>query len=236
MGISHVKAETVMRDCFSMRAHALNRYRDCAASIIPLSTADEFRRWVFAFASVHTTWQSNIRLYRELEDLSWLGSEDRLRLRVEAAKAGLVNSRTRYITAFASDFWTSPGDFRKRETETWSGFRDRMCARITGLGVAKSGFALELLNPLEAEVLCADTHILQLYGRSPQSIREKSLRSRLVKGIEKHWLRLCREHGIPPALARWLYWDMRQKKPDPRYWTRVLEPPKLLTAPEKEML
>ena len=40
---------------------------------------DYFKRWVFAFCSIHTTWENNVKGYNILtQDLSWTLSKNRL--------------------------------------------------------------------------------------------------------------------------------------------------------------
>ena len=41
-------------------------YKQYWESVKPLTQDDIFRRWLFAFCSVHTTWEGNIRGYLPL--------------------------------------------------------------------------------------------------------------------------------------------------------------------------
>ena len=75
----------------------------------------------------------------------------------------MQNNRTDYIGLFNDTFWDSPSDFIARSSgEGWSEWRDRLAKKILGLGKAKTSFAIEMLYPTEAKVVCMDTHLFQI--------------------------------------------------------------------------
>jgi hypothetical protein len=189
----------------------------------PNNLADRFRRWIFAYASVHTTWKLNCRLYVALEDLAWLGDDKELHRRITETGAGFQNNRTAFISEFSEAYWRHPGWFDKTKFETWPQYRQRVRQAAKGLGFAKSAFAVELLYPSEAQVICVDTHILQLYGFTAQQINKRGPREKDYQMIEKHWTECCAQVCAPPVLARWIYWDRKQGHGDSRYWTHVFE-------------
>lgn len=102
------------------------KYEAYFNSIRPRDNYDKFRRGLFAFASVHTTWRKNVDLFRELWDLGWLTSQKDLHQRILRSGAGLSNQRTKFIWKFAKDFWSKPEEYHKKETETWAEFRNRL--------------------------------------------------------------------------------------------------------------
>lgn len=182
---------------------------------------DYFRRWLFAFCSVHTTWESNCRAYLALRDFDkWKNDRAELCRLLITSRAGLHNNRTTYIWSFTEDFWSNTTEFYKGEHEPWSTLRNRLAKRIKGLGLAKTSFALEMSFPLEAKVTCLDVHMLRLYGltkyngRAPQPLYEAT---------ETDWSGRSQTLGVPPYIARCAYWDRVQKQPDSRYWSKVLE-------------
>ena len=204
----------------SIGPEVASRYETYFETIKPQTHEAFFSRGLFALASVHTTWKSNVALYEELRDLAWLQDQNELQHRIVRSRAGLFNMRTRFIWAYAQRFWDDPGAYYRRENEAWADYRARVQKWTTGLGHAKSSFFLELTYLHVAEVVCLDTHMLQLYGYRPGS---EYISYRKMDAIEQHWLQACSTAGIRPVTACWAFWDTKQKKPDSRYWSYVLE-------------
>lgn len=198
-------------------------YHPYFETIKPVDEKDVFRRGLFALASVHTTWERNVSLYQHLKDLDWLEDPELLRKHLVESRAGLTNNRQRFFWSFKEVFWKTPSDFLKRSAESWSTFRDRVREKVLGLGHAKSSFFVELCGLHEAEVACADTHFLQMYGLRGNQSHPDSVMDR----VESHWVSSCRARGLSPVAARWHLWDVKQGFTSPRYWSFCLEPPGL---------
>lgn len=195
------------------------RYVDYWGGLAAETDHQLFQKFLFAFCSVHTTWESNVTAFKALSKYDdWLGSQKGLRTRLVRAGAGLHNNRTRWIGAFATDFWSNCAAFRRGPRESWQTYRDRIEARLTGLGPAKVSFALELAYPLEAEVLCLDVHMLRLYGKKDQNLKVGE-----YERYEHDWLGRCRAAEMPSYIVKQMHWDRLQGKPDSRYWSHVLE-------------
>lgn len=197
----------------------VSKYCPYFDSIRPRDNYDWFRRGLFAFSSVHTSWRKNVDLYRELWDLAWLTSRKDLHARIVRSGAGLSNNRTEYIWKFAEEFWKNPDFYRKTSEESWTVFRDRLQKATLGLGHAKTSFFIEMCYFQEAGVICIDTHILQAYGLTGN----KSHGTKKMNEIESHWLSVCDSRGIPAVVGRWAYWDRKQNQSDSRYWSYALE-------------
>ena len=195
--------------------------------MVPRSHEELFKRWMFAYASVHTTWAMNCRLYSAVFDLGWVkqGGVDPSELLgiITGARAGMHNKRAEYIREFTESFSKTPGWFWKNGLEGWTGYRDRVMNAAKGIGRAKSSFVVELTYPIEADVICTDTHVMQLYGASTSEIRLGRVSAAAEKEMERHWVETSRAHGVPPVVARWIFWDKKQGKPDSRYWTYVFD-------------
>ena len=197
----------------------VERYTRYMSEVIaPKSREDEFRRFLFAFASVHTNWKSNCRMYLALQELGWLHDKEQLKARIIESGAGMYNNRTEFIHEFSEFFWDHPGWFNKSKYETWIEYRDRMERRVTGLGFAKTAFTIELTHPVDCQVLCTDVHVLKMYGFNAGKVKRRELYE-----IEKHWTDACAGRVIPSAIARWLFWDKKQGRSDSRYWTFLFE-------------
>ena len=199
------------------------RYARYFRHILPRSPEDTFRRWLFTYASVHTTWRLNCRMYQALEDLEWLGDKDELHRKITAVGAGFQNKRANYIHQFSEFFFRHSDWFTKSAYETWRAYRARVQKAALGIGQAKAAFLVELTYPLDAEVVCTDTHILQLYGYTPKQINERGISMKKMVAVEDHWVSQCADAGIPPVIGRWNFWDRKQGQSDSRYWSFVLE-------------
>lgn len=187
-----------------------------------LTARDEmqlFQRFLFAYCSVHTTWESNVAGYNAIKDYStWRGSRANLRDHLVRVGAGLHNNRSKWIDEFGAKYWADPKAFQRGNRESWPCYRSRLAGCIAGLGPAKVSFALELAYPLEAEVLCLDVHMLRAYGKQTQS-----LRSGEYELYEADWVARSRAIQVPPFVVKQIYWDAKQNRPDSRYWSHVLE-------------
>ena len=216
------EVEETIRD-IAERAN-MRWYKRYASSIVPENEGDLFRRWLFAYSSVHTTWESNLALYLQLKDYeSWLGDEAELKARIVRSRAGLYNNRTRYIMDFAAKFWQDPKWYWRQRGEAWNLYRDRIADSALGIGLAKSSFVVEMTYPTEAEVICTDTHMIQAYGYTPAEASK--VPDRREREMEIHWVGLCQAYALSAPLTRWAVWDIKQRRKNPRYWTHVLEKP-----------
>jgi hypothetical protein len=204
---------------FEFRNCDAYRYVDYWEGLTARTPAQLFRRFLFAYMSVHTTWESNVNGYQAIREFDgWRGSRTGLRDRIVSSGVGLHNNRAKWIDAFSDAFWSAPSDFQRQVRESWPAYRDRLEQSITGLGPAKVSFALELAFPLEAEVVCLDVHMLRLYGRKDQSLKKGQ-----YQVYEHDWLGRCRAAGLPSFVIKQIHWDRLQGKPDSRYWSHVLE-------------
>lgn len=201
----------------------LQAYAEYWDRLAPSDDWETFQRWLFAYASVHTTWESNVSLFNAIKGCEWLGDKEALRQRIIESRAGLHNNRAEFIIDFADKFWSNPGRFAYDPNIPWFDFRRQVDKSIRGLGRAKIAFAYEMIYPSSVQLVCLDTHILQLYGYAPSLISSNHIKDRDFESIEQHWIATCSQRKIPPALARFMYWDNKQGKPNSRYWSYVLE-------------
>ncbi|WP_395000383.1 hypothetical protein [Acinetobacter sp.] len=200
-------------------------YKDYWNKITPKDNEEYFWRWIFAFLSVHTTWNSNVRSYlllREHREL-WRDNKNELARLIRESGVGLHVRRTEGIWKFNQSYLNDSASWKKNTLESWIGCRDRLAERCFGLGYAKTAFALEMCYPTENASVCLDTHMLQLYGFTTESARRKATQYNKYKEIENHWIEECNKREVPAYIARCLFWDEKQRKDDSRYWSYVLE-------------
>jgi hypothetical protein len=193
-------------------------YKEYWRSITPENDTEVFQRWLFAFMSVHTSWQSNVRGYEAIKDWwTWINRWGDLHAAIDNSRVGMQNNRVRYITAFTEKFWKNPSLYRKGQNESWVEFRDRLKDITLGLGPAKTSFAIELCYPNTAKVVCLDTHMFQAYGLN------QTKDARQYAELEQRWIDMCNMWAVPPYIARCLYWDVKQGYSSSSYWSKVFE-------------
>jgi hypothetical protein len=213
--ISYGKTEKFFNN---LSATEIAEYKNYWASVKPTDTSEVFKRYLFAFMSVHTSWESNLNGYNAIKNwIQWINNSELLKSKLEASRVGLHNNRTRFVTNFSQLFWSNPKNFNKIEGEGWVEYRNRLEKQILGLGLAKTSFALEMIYPNECEVTCMDTHLFQLYGLN------QTRDAAQYEAIEKHWISMCKMWNVPSYVARCIWWDKNQNKTDSRYWSYVLE-------------
>lgn len=201
----------------------VTRYKDYWDSVQPQNTSDIFRRYLFAYCSVHTTWKGNCSGYNAIKNFEeWNDDKEILRNKLANSGVGLHNNRTEYIWDFKDKFWANPKDFYFTTKKYHIKKRDQIVDKIKGLGTAKVSFALEMTHPNSARVLCGDVHMLRLYGMENLTYQSKSGFSKYRKA-EQHWNVNCGKLGVPSYIARCIYWDSVQNQEDSRYWSYVLE-------------
>lgn len=216
-----VQAGPVQTRIATLDRAKIKEYENYFTTITPRNAVDVFKRWLLAYASVHTTWESTCRLYNNLRPLDWLGNDAALRERIIDSRAGIYNNRTKFIMQFTERFWNDTDWFTKRDAETWLQTRDRIEASTLGLGRAKVAFALEMTYFDRAHIVCADTHFCQMYGFTPGDVAK--LTPKTFDTMENHWTATCAQNGISPVTARWITFDERQGATTSRYWSHVLE-------------
>lgn len=195
------------------------KYVDYWDGLTARTDAQLFRRFLFAYCSVHTTWESNVNGFKAIADFkNWEGDRPSLRAKIVKSGMGLHNNRSKWIDEFSEKFWHDPASFKKGPRESWPVYRSRLEGKIVGLGPAKVSFALELAYPLEAEVLCLDVHMLRLYGKKDQSLKKGE-----YERYEADWIARSRAVELPSYIVKQIHWDRVQGKPDSRYWSHVLE-------------
>lgn len=200
------------------------KYKEYWESVRPQNVEDIFRRYLFSYCSVHTTWQGNVKGYNAIKNFNeWIDNQDVLKEKLHKSGVGLHNNRTKYIWDFSQKFWANPKDFYFTAKKGHIKKRDSIVNKINGIGLAKVSFALEMIHPNEARALCLDVHMLRLYDMETLKYNKSKSGTNLYKKMERHWMVNCGKHKIPSYIARSIYWDNLQKKEDSRYWSFVLE-------------
>lgn len=202
----------------------IRTYNDYWKSISPEDEGEYFRRWLFAFTSVHTTWEANVRGYMMIRDFhQWLENRNELERLLIEARCGMHSRRAQFIWDFAQDFWQHTAWYYQGQGESWGDWRDRLVGAVKGLGMAKVSFALEMSFPVDVEVVCLDVHMLKTLNMPVKGNYNNPNKQEDYKVGERAWLKACTERDMPSYTARCAYWDTIQKQQDSRYWSWVFE-------------
>jgi thermostable 8-oxoguanine DNA glycosylase len=198
----------------------VDRYSRYLASIRPRTEDDVLRRWLFAYASIHTSWSNNIRIYKALRDLSWEGDERELARRLLDSRGGLHNARAKSISAFTALYRADPSSYTVPSLYPLSR-RDDLSRTLYGIGIAKVSFAFEMIAPA-SNIICLDRHVLRWLG-VPDSYNG-NMSTTTYRRLERYFVNACRQLGLgPPIAVRHVLWDIQQGRDDMRYWASVFE-------------
>ena len=200
----------------TLERDAVNDYIRYWDSIAPRNMQDVLRRWLFAFMSVHTGWQSNVNGYNAIKNIDWWHDQQILLNKLKHSGVGMHNNRTKYVWSFMEKFWNDVPRFSDTPAD-WRKHRNALVGDILGLAKAKVSFSLEMIHPTSCEVVCMDTHMFQAYGL------DQTRDAKLYDVIEAHWVNMSRAYDVPCYIARCLFWDAKQKKEGSRYWSYVFE-------------
>jgi len=180
---------------------------------------------LFAYTSIHSTWQSNVRSYNHIKNFEqWLNDKSKLAELLYISRSGLHNQRTENIWDFKNKFFENPDSFEKSSSESWIDLRNRLAVNLKGIGLAKVSFALELCYPNNVEVVCLDVHMLRALKLNEQGYRADSKKeiSEYMQG-ENIWVEKSKRMETSPYITRCLYWDILQGYKNSRYWSSCLE-------------
>lgn len=200
----------------SITKDEINIHSDYWSAITPESSEEIFKRYLFAFLSVHTSYENNVKAYLDLKDwYKWINNEKLLLDKLIESGVGLHNNRVKYLSKFCHQFWANTSDFKRNKNESWINCRNRIEKNILGLGLAKTSFSLEMIYPLESGVVCLDTHLFQFYKLNQSKDHKKYFE------IEDHWFIWSKMFNIPCFIARAIYWNRKQNKNNCDYWAYV---------------
>jgi hypothetical protein len=173
-------------------------------------------RWLFAFASVHTTWTNNVNQYEQVKDKP-LCNYSRLLSRLIIGGGGMYNLKAQGMFHFGCTWRYDHTKFTNKP-ENWVQARNSIAKELIQLNKAKTSFAYEMTWPLETQVVCLDRHILRLYGQDP----EKAPNQTNYDWMENYWVKLSKERQVPPYIARCIYWDRINNSTTSNYWAYIL--------------
>ena len=196
-------------------------YREHFGAINPFEHDELFRMFLFARTTVNLSWESSVRLYDALQDLSWVGGpQTDLTNTIIECKTGLHNTISDSIYKFSNVFYDDPSLFYRGD-ETWLNYRDRLVKALNGLSITKVSFVIEMCWP-QADVVCLDRHMLRGVFKVRKSKYGYQVGAPMYRKFEKEWVKACKRLSKLPGITRLAYWDSLQGYDNPLFWTRQL--------------
>jgi|SRR5882724_4806146 len=89
----------------SLTLEEISKYKSYWESVTPSNDSEKFQRYLFAFMSVHSTWESNIKGYQAIKGWQdWFNMPSKLKMLLVDCGAGLHNQRLRFIESFSRHY------------------------------------------------------------------------------------------------------------------------------------
>ena len=200
----------------SIKDDEIDAQTDYWGTKYPSSDQDVKNRWLFAYASVHTTWTNNVSQYKMVKDKN-LCNYSALLSRLLIGGGGMYNLKAQGMFHFGTTWRYDKTQFTHMP-ENWVSTRNSVAKELIQLNKAKTSFAYEMTWPLETRVVCLDRHILRLYGQDP----DDSPNQTNYDWMERYWVKQSDKRGVPPYIARCIYWDRLNNSTTSNYWAYIL--------------
>lgn len=173
------------------RRKEVNSYTDYWKSITPTDNESVYRRWLFAYLSVHTSWQRTVAVYKELNKLrdenggfipGQIESSENYQKEIFDEYDGLwptllhsgigIHKRRHKGLLKLTDLFRAHPERFTFNFDNSTKYSDAIAQRVGvgylmhgyGIALAKISFAAELCSPLYCPLVCIDTHIMRLYS------------------------------------------------------------------------
>ncbi len=218
------KAHRKVRRFFDRISDAdIIKYVDYWSSLKAKTDLDYYRRGIFAYLSVHRSWQINVKAYAAFLRLNTVINEDTLLPFLKKERTGCYVNLFTGLLDFHTEYWKNPQTFRRERFRSNKECREFLTNDLFGIGRAKTSFLLELAEPLTCDVVCLDVHVLRLYQLFNVKGKVKTPSKGEYFQIENHWIEECKRRNVPSPIARHIFWDKKQRRRNCRYWSHVFE-------------
>lgn len=115
--------------------------------------------------------------------------------------------------------WTTNKQLFEPDTDNWQSWRDNIANSLKRLGLAKTSFAIEMVRPMDAQIICIDRHMFKAFGWENV---DKACSSNQYRYYEDYWLELSSNANVAPVVSRNLFWDQIQQQSSSMYWANYL--------------
>lgn len=201
----------------SITPYDKSRYINDWIKLTPRSDFERLNRFKFAFCTVHTSWLNSCEQFADIQNLYDNVSYDKLNEILADGPGGMYQIKATGIDKL-HELWDTDL-FHKQSNVQWQTFRNKIADNLPKLGLAKTSFALEMIYPLKAQVICLDRHMWKAFGWDDP---DKSGSPAQYHYFENYWLELSKRYDIQPVIARNIFWDKIQNQPNSLYWAKYL--------------
>lgn len=193
------------------------RYTQDWLELLPKSKHAALNRWRFAYCTVHTPWLRSCEQYDIIKNTNNQYSYTNLVAKLKNTSGGMWSIKAAGIDNLQKLWLSNPQLFTP--TDSWQSWRDVLASKLNKLGMAKTSFAIEMLYPTTAQIICIDRHMFKAFGWHRV---DDSAPIRQYRYYEDYWLDLSKSYNVQPVIARNIFWDKIQKQSSSHYWANYL--------------
>lgn len=201
----------------SITPQQIKQYKADWQTIMPTSEHETLNRWRFAYCTVHTPWLRSCEQYDKIKPLYENADYQALARILRNTSGGMWDIKANGISRLHS-YWTDNQEMFDPQPN-WQEFRNKLADKMFKLGLAKTSFALEMLHPMTAQIICIDRHMFKAFGWENVDLACSTAQYLFY---EDYWLSMSNEYGIPPVISRNLFWDQIQNQTSSLYWANYL--------------
>jgi hypothetical protein len=202
----------------SIKQPTIERYKTDWTTIIPKSDHETLNRWRFAYCTVHTPWENSCDQYNRFKH-TYEDQEYPALVRLLKDSGGGMWDIKAYGIAILHYLWQIQSPLFDKPTRKWQAFRNTIRNNLPKLGLAKTSFAIEMLYPHDAQVICIDRHMFKAFGWEDV---DRVCSDAQYHYYENYWVDISNEYNLAPVISRNLFWDIIQQQDSSMYWAKHL--------------
>lgn len=186
---------------------------------MPTNDTTELNRWQFAYCTIHTPWLRSCLQYDAIKHLTINSTYYKLLHLFKQTGGGMFYHKAEGVHSLHTHWSTSRNMFNPNNITNWQSWRDKLVNKLRRIGHAKTSFAIEMIKPLDAQIICIDRHMFKAFGWQDPNTTASPKQYRYY---EDYWLELSNSYDIPPVISRNLFWDQIQQQSSSMYWANYL--------------
>lgn len=203
---AQLRFEFIVEDSFRARSKAIDRYLDASRDkylSMGQMIAPDLGNWTQVYSrAAFAILSANVPFDFAVKALAYVNRHKGDVTPRGIAPYGMVPAKANYVNAIPVGkgclTWCRQGK------ETCHAHRLRLWKSVNGLGLCKASFLSALLEPLDADVACVDTHMQTVY-LSTSGFKRLNLSTYLE--VEAKVRQVAERHHIGTFIAQWAIWD-----------------------------
>jgi len=185
---------------------------------MPKSDREHINRYRFAYCTVHTSWANSCDQYNAIKRTNADTTYNSLHRMLKNSQGGMYQIKATGIDNLQY-LWRRHRNLFTPKPDNWQSWRNKLAKMLKKLGLAKTSFAIEMIRPLDAQIICIDRHMFKAFGWEDV---DRGASPAQYTYYEDYWNELSNSYGIPPVISRNLFWDKIQKQDSSMYWAKYL--------------